>query len=234
MFFNLHWALRTVAAKVLEVLMKEKIFNTLILICIVIFVYVLAFILSVALIEPPKEETVQIVLEEYAITPIVFEVKEIKNPRDIYLERLEEISFIEDNLEWFKEYKALNEEFADYGEIEWITDVFSDEEIYLLERVVESECHGADFDSKTHVAAVVLNRVEHEKFPDTLKAVIEQPNQFYYAKTSIDEETKLAVEYAFCAETAADDCLWFHSMQKKEKFSGGDYVFSDNCHHFYK
>ena len=139
MLFDLHWALRIVAAKVLEVLMKEKIFNTLILICIVIFVYVLAFILSVALIEPPKEETVQIVLEEYAITPIVFEVKEIKNPRDIYLERLEEISFIEDNLEWFKEYKALNEEFADYGEIEWITDVFSDEEIYLLERVVESE-----------------------------------------------------------------------------------------------
>jgi hypothetical protein len=215
--------------------MKRKIIDVLIFICVVIFIYVLAFILTIALTEEaPKKEPVQVVYEEYSIEPIVYEVQTVINPRDLYLERLDEVNDIQDSLEWFKAYKALNEEFADYGEIEWIDDVFSEDEIYLLERVVESECHGADFDSKTHVAAVVLARLENERFPDTLTEVIMQPNQFYVSKTEIDEETKLAVEYAFCVATAADDCLWFHSMTKQEKFSGGDYVFSDNCHHFYK
>lgn len=216
--------------------MKRRIIDILIFICVVIFIYVLAFILTIALTEEaPKNEPVQIVFEEYKIEQPKFQVKQVYNPRDRYLEELDFINgCYEDNLEWFKAYKAINNKYAMMDEVEWIDDVYSEEEIYLLERVVESECHGADFDSKTHVAAVVLNRVNNERFPETLTEVINQPNQFYVAKTVIDEETKLAVEYAFCIATAADDCLWFHSMNKTEKFSGGDYQFSDNCHHFYK
>ena len=216
--------------------MKKKFLDPLIFICITVFVYVLAFILTIALTEEaPKNEPVQIVLEEYAIEQPDFQVDQVYNPRDRYLEELDFINgCYTDSKEWFEAYKAINEKYALVDEVEWIDDVYSNEEIYLLERVVETECHGADFDSKTHVAAVVLNRVENERFPTCLSGVIKQPNQFCYSKTNIDDETKLAVEYAFVVETAADDCLWFHSMGKTEKFSGVDYVFSDNCHNFYK
>jgi len=212
----------------------KKHFNAIIFICYLAILLVPAFVLSVISQNIQQEEPVQVVYEEYTMEPVVVVTQEVINPRDRYLEKLDAINDIEDSLEWFKAYKALNEEFEDYGDIEWIDDVYSEDEIYLLERVVEGECHGANFESKTHVAAVVFARLESERFPNTLTEVIMQPNQFYIVKTSIDEETKLAVEYAFCVATAADDCLWFHSMEKKEKFSGGDYVFSDNCHHFYK
>ena len=212
----------------------RKFFHIFIGICYMLILLVPAFVLSIVL-PTTKQEPVQVVYEENKIEPVIFEVQEVINFRNKYLEELDFInSCYTDSKEWFEAYKAINEKYAMTDEVEWIEDVYSEEEIYLLERVVESECHGADFDSKTHVAAVVLNRVENDRFPETLTEVINQPNQFYVAKTAIDEETKLAVEYAFVIKTAADDCLWFHSMGKTEKFSGGDYVFSDNCHHFYK
>jgi len=214
----------------------KKVFDLIIMFCMIMFIYVLAFVLQVAFDkEEPKEEPVQIIYETIAAEePVDLEVQVIINPREEYLQKLDEVNAIEDSLEWFKAFKSLNEEYAEQDEIEWISDVYSEDEIYLLERMVETECHGADFESKTHVAAVALNRVENERFPDTLTGVLTQANQFTYGKTSIDDETKLAVEYAYCVATPADDCLWFHSMAKKEKFSGGDYVFSDKCHHFYK
>ena len=196
-----------------------------------------AFVLSVIAPTPveKQEEPVVVLVEEYDSEPEPSQVVEMRNPRDRYLEELDYINgCYTDSKEWFEAYKAINEKYAFEDEIEWIEDVYTEEEIALLERMVETECHGADFDSKTHVAAVVFSRIENERFPDSLIGVITQPNQFCYNKVNIDEETKLAVEYAFVIETAADDCLWFHSMSKTEKFSGGDYIFSDNCHHFYK
>lgn len=196
-----------------------------------------AFVLSVIAPTPieKQEEPVVVLVEEYDSEPEPSRVVQMRNPRDRYLEELDYINgCYTDSREWFEAYKAINEKYAIEDEVEWIEDVYTEEEIALLERMVETECHGADFDSKTHVAAVVFSRIENERFPDSLIGVITQPNQFCYNKVNIDEETKLAVEYAFVIETAADDCLWFHSMSKTEKFSGGDYMFSDNCHHFYK
>ena len=212
----------------------RKSFHIYVGICYMLILLVPAFCFSVVF-SNTRQEPVQVVYEEYKIEPVILEVQEVTNFRDKYLEELDFINgCYTDSKQWFEAYKAINEKYAMFDEVEWIDDVYSNEEIYLLERVVETECHGADFDSKTHVAAVVLNRVENERFPTCLSGVIKQPNQFCYSKTNIDDETKLAVEYAFVVETAADDCLWFHSMGKTEKFSGGDYVFSDNCHHFYK
>ena len=212
-------------------------FHRLIFSTYVLMILLPAFVLSVVAPTPieKQEEPVVVLVEEYDSEPEPSQVVEMRNPKDRYLEELDYINgCYTDSKEWFEAYKAINEKYAFEDEIEWIEDVYTAEEIALLERMVETECHGADFDSKTHVAAVVFNRIENERFPDNLTGVITQPNQFCYSKVNIEEETKLACEYAFVVETAADDCLWFHSMNKTEKFSGGDYIFSDNCHHFYK
>jgi N-acetylmuramoyl-L-alanine amidase len=59
-------------------------------------------------------------------------------------------------------------------EIETITS----EEKELLARLVTAEAKGEPYEGKVEVATVVLNRVEHEQYPDTIKEVIYEKRQF--------------------------------------------------------
>jgi N-acetylmuramoyl-L-alanine amidase len=54
----------------------------------------------------------------------------------------------------------------------------TDEEYNLLARAVYSEARGEPFQGQVAIAAVILNRVEHEKFPDSISGVIFQPAAF--------------------------------------------------------
>lgn len=51
-------------------------------------------------------------------------------------------------------------------------------DLYLLAKVVHAEARGESYIGKVAVAAVVLNRVEHPDFPNTLYGVIYQPWAF--------------------------------------------------------
>lgn len=212
--------------------MKKKLYFLLGLTLTIFYIFSILTVINILSYEEVKEETVFVVVEKIPEE----ETEEIQlTPEQEYLKRLEALDKIKNNKDWYIAYKNLNEEYKEIGEIESLYDVYDDEEILLLQKVVESECFGSDFDSKVHVASVVLNRVEDERFPDTLKEVVTQPNQFCYCKNIISEDTKLACEYAFEISNEADECLWFHSMNKTQKFSGGEYVFTDNVnHHFYK
>lgn len=55
---------------------------------------------------------------------------------------------------------------------------FTEDEIDLLARIVRAEAQTEPFEGKVAVAAVVLNRVESPKFPNTIREVIYQRGQF--------------------------------------------------------
>lgn len=55
---------------------------------------------------------------------------------------------------------------------------FTYDELDLLARLVHAEAGGESFDTKMKVASVVMNRVASDKFPNTIKDVIYQTNQF--------------------------------------------------------
>lgn len=52
------------------------------------------------------------------------------------------------------------------------------ETLDMLARIIEAEAKGETYEGKLAVGQVVLNRVEHEQFPDTIHDVIYQPRQF--------------------------------------------------------
>nr|WP_281098771.1 cell wall hydrolase [Halobacteroides halobius] len=54
----------------------------------------------------------------------------------------------------------------------------SQEELKLLTRAVYSEARGEPYSGQVAVAAVILNRVEHAGFPDTIRGVIFEPWAF--------------------------------------------------------
>ena len=126
----------------------------------------------------------------------------------------------------------------------------SDSEYEDLLRIVEAEAGGEDKMGKMLVANVVLNRVEHESFPNTVSEVIFQSEngttqfspisdgRFYRVK--ISEETREAVDAAlrgednsqgalyFAARKAADDdkMRWFDQNLNRLFAYGGHEFFS--------
>ncbi|NLJ31663.1 MAG: spore cortex-lytic enzyme [Clostridiales bacterium] len=55
---------------------------------------------------------------------------------------------------------------------------FSSTDVALLARVTSAESRGEPYTGQVAVAAVILNRVEHPSFPNTLAGVIYQPGAF--------------------------------------------------------
>lgn len=55
---------------------------------------------------------------------------------------------------------------------------FSSDDVALLARVVSAEARGEPYTGQVAVAAVILNRIEHPSFPNTLAGVIYQPGAF--------------------------------------------------------
>lgn len=55
---------------------------------------------------------------------------------------------------------------------------FSENDINLLSRAVYGEARGEPYIGQVAIAAVILNRVESEKFPHTIAGVIYQPGAF--------------------------------------------------------
>lgn len=106
---------------------------------------------------------------------------------------------------------------------------FPDEEIEILQRIVEAEAGGEDEDGKVLVANVVLNRVESEDFPDTIREVVFQRDngvtQFSpvasgkYEKIVVSEETKKAVDRALGGEDLSQGALYFAARKHANKKS---------------
>jgi N-acetylmuramoyl-L-alanine amidase len=91
-----------------------------------------------------------------------------------------------------------------------------EEEKKLLARLVQAEAEGEPFEGKVAVADVVLNRVEHEQFPDTVKEVIYQRNAFEPVQNgSINEpasnEAIKAVEKALVDQEKNEELLYFYN-----------------------
>ncbi len=108
------------------------------------------------------------------------------------------------------DYQVLNRELAYY---------LDEKNLEALLRIVEAEAGGEDAEGKLLVANVVLNRVESDKFPDTVCEVVFQREngvtQFSpvsngrYWSVQISEETVEAVERALEGEDNSQGALYF-------------------------
>ena len=56
--------------------------------------------------------------------------------------------------------------------------LYVDRDTELLSKIITAECSVCSVREQYLVGSVVLNRVDHHRFPNTISAVIEQPRQF--------------------------------------------------------
>ena len=126
----------------------------------------------------------------------------------------------------------------------------SDKEYGILTRIVEAEAGNMDKKSKILVANVILNRVEHDAFPDTVEEVVFQnvngaiqfspvaDGRYYTVK--ITESTKESVDRALAGEDYSEGALYFmeRSMSAASNVNWFDTcltkLFKYQSHEFYK
>jgi len=89
----------------------------------------------------------------------------------------------------------------------------------LLARLVEAEAKGESYAGKVGVATVVLNRVESDKFPDSIYGVIYDGIQFSPVlngtiKQPASQESKQAVEEAVAYQGYDRESLFFYNPSK--------------------
>ena len=106
---------------------------------------------------------------------------------------------------------------------------YPESEIRVLERIVEAEAGGEDADGKLLVANVVLNRVKHEAFPNTISEVVFQKSkgvtQFSpvangrYEAVTVSEESRTAVERALSGEDISEGALYFAARKYADQKS---------------
>ena len=89
----------------------------------------------------------------------------------------------------------------------------------VLLKIVEAEAGGEDTIGKIMVANVILNRVNSDRFPNTVTEVVYQKSQFSPISdgrintVSISQETLNAVERALNGEVYSNGALYFRSVR---------------------
>lgn len=100
---------------------------------------------------------------------------------------------------------------------------FTDEEIDLLARMISAEARGEPFEGQLGVASVIVNRVLHPKFPDTIKEVIYQPGQFSpianksFYKVEVTEEHYRIAKLALEGKGNVGDSIFFFNPKKSRE-----------------
>lgn len=106
------------------------------------------------------------------------------------------------------------------------------DELELIALIVSAEAENQSFYGKQLVADVILNRVDSDKFPNTITEVIEAPGQFTtyqngrYARVDPSPETYLAVSSQVFGERENKEVLYFRSVGNWNwEFKEGDHFF---------
>lgn len=84
-------------------------------------------------------------------------------------------------------------------------------DVMVLAKLIESECGVCPDYEKRLVGQVVLNRVKHPNFKNTLKSVIHSPNQFYYNKAIKPSKSSIKAAKTILKANRTTKILYFYN-----------------------
>lgn len=89
-------------------------------------------------------------------------------------------------------------------------------ELQLLAKIIFAEARGESFEGQVAVGAVILNRVEDPRFPDTIKEVVFEPGQFTPVNGDKinfvpDRKAYMAAEAALKGKDPTNGALYYYN-----------------------
>jgi N-acetylmuramoyl-L-alanine amidase len=96
---------------------------------------------------------------------------------------------------------------------------YSDEDVELLAKVISAEARGESYEGQVAVGAVILNRVAHPSFPDTLSGVVYQNGAFSCVNDSnwyepVAESSKRAAQDALNGWDPSGGAIYYFNASK--------------------
>lgn len=96
---------------------------------------------------------------------------------------------------------------------------YSESDIALLANIISAEARGEQFEGQVAVGAVVLNRVEHPSFPDTVAGVVYQPGAFTaitdgQINEAVAESARKAAREALAGSDPSGGALYYYNPGK--------------------
>ena len=122
----------------------------------------------------------------------------------------------------------------------------SEEDYNTLLRIVQAEAGVCDDKGKILVANVILNRVKNPKFPNSIRGVVYQSNQFSPVsngsinRVQVTQDTVECVDRALAGEDYSQGALFFMNRGKSRRGAAGwfdrslTYLFSHDGHEFFR
>ena len=114
------------------------------------------------------------------------------------------------------------------------------EEAQMLMKIAMAEAESEGVEGKAMVMAVILNRVNDDRFPDSIEGVIFQEGQFSpiadgrYYNVEPDVECNLALAEIEMGEYETVDALYFENAGKCWQSMNCEYLGTVGHHKFYK
>jgi N-acetylmuramoyl-L-alanine amidase len=93
-------------------------------------------------------------------------------------------------------------------------------DLYLLARMIAAEARGEPYVGQVAVGAVILNRVRHPSFPNSVSGVIYQPNAFtaindgQWASVTITESSRKAAKDAMNGWDPTGGAIYYYNPAK--------------------
>ena len=174
------------------------------------------------------------------------EVEAAETEEAVPSEEYTEAETVEETVSEEETEEVIPEEDAEDAEEVCEAITLSQDERQVLLRIVQAEAGTCDEEGKLLVANVILNRVECDEFPDTVREVVYQKSQFSPVMNGtidtckITEETESAVSRALNGEDISDGALYF--MNRKKSASRNvrwfdtrlQFLFKHGEHEFFK
>ncbi|MBQ7521681.1 MAG: spore cortex-lytic enzyme [Clostridia bacterium] len=96
---------------------------------------------------------------------------------------------------------------------------FTQSEISLLARIISAESRGEPYEGQVAVGAVILNRIDHPSFPNTLAGVIYQPGAFScindgQVNEAVSETSKKAAQDAINGWDPSGGAIYYYNPDK--------------------
>lgn len=96
---------------------------------------------------------------------------------------------------------------------------YSQSDINLLANIISAEARGEPFEGQVAVGAVVLNRVEHPSFPDSIAGVVYQPGAFTaitdgQINEAIAESARKAAREALAGADPSGGAVYYYNPDK--------------------
>lgn len=123
-------------------------------------------------------------------------------------------------------------------ETEWRD--LSDEDRYLLAKMVMAEAESETLTGQALVACVILNRVESPDFPDNIRDVIFQEGQFTpitdgrWDAVEPDDSCKAAVHLVWTGWDESQGATYFSTHETDWHRNNLTFLFEKGAHRFYK